>query len=290
MTASVPVPLTTRPEWIRARAPLGAGYDRLRGLMRELDLHTVCEEARCPNVGECWNRGTATFMILGDVCTRACGFCAVKTGLPGLPPDPEEPRRVADAVARMGLRHAVITSVNRDDQRDGGAAIFAAVVREIRARIPGCAVELLIPDLKGDWAALDVILAARPDVLNHNTETVPRLYRHVRPGASFPRSLELLRRSREAGLLTKSGIMVGLGEEWDEVVDCVRAIRAAGTDILTVGQYLRPSPSHLPIVRYWTPEEFARLREVALGLGYSHVESGPLVRSSYHAEEHVPVR
>ena len=290
MTASIPLPLTTRPEWIRARAPLGAGYERLRGLMRELDLHTVCEEARCPNVGECWNRGTATFMILGDVCTRACGFCAVKTGLPGLPPDPEEPRRVADAVARMGLRHAVITSVNRDDQKDGGAAIFAAVVREIRARIPGCAVELLIPDLKGDWAALDVILAARPDVLNHNTETVPRLYRHVRPGASFPRSLELLRRSREAGLLTKSGIMVGLGEEWDKVVDCVRAIRAAGTDILTVGQYLRPSPSHLPIVRYWTPEEFARLREVALGLGYSHVESGPLVRSSYHAEEHVSVR
>jgi lipoic acid synthetase len=288
MTASVPVPLLPRPEWIRARAPLGTGYERLRGLMRELDLHTVCEEARCPNVGECWNRGTATFMILGDVCTRACGFCAVKTGLPGLPPDPEEPQRVADAVARMGLRHAVITSVNRDDQKDGGAAIFAAVVREIRARIPGCAVELLIPDLKGDWAALEVILASRPDVLNHNTETVPRLYRTVRPGASFSRSLELLRRSREAGLLTKSGIMVGLGEEWDEVLDTIRAIRAAGTDVLTVGQYLRPSPSHLPIVRYWTPEEFARLRELALGLGYSHVESGPLVRSSYHAEEHVP--
>jgi lipoic acid synthetase len=290
MTASVPVPLLPRPEWIRARAPLGSGYERLRGLMRELDLHTVCEEARCPNVGECWNRGTATFMVLGDVCTRACGFCAVKTGLPGLPPDPEEPRRVADAVARMGLRHAVITSVNRDDQKDGGAAIFAAVVREIRARIPGCAVELLIPDLKGDWAALDVVLASRPDVLNHNTETVPRLYRTVRPGASFSRSLELLRRSREAGLLTKSGIMVGLGEEWDEVLDTIRAIREAGTDVLTVGQYLRPSPSHLPIVRYWTPEEFARLRELALGLGYSHVESGPLVRSSYHAEEHVPAR
>jgi lipoyl synthase len=229
-------------------------------------------------------------MVLGDVCTRACGFCAVKTGLPGLPPDPEEPRRVADAVARMGLRHAVITSVNRDDQKDGGAAIFAAVVREIRARIPGCAVELLIPDLKGDWAALDVVLASRPDVLNHNTETVPRLYRTVRPGASFSRSLELLRRSGEAGLLTKSGIMVGLGEEWDEVLDTIRAIREAGTDVLTVGQYLRPSPSHLPIVRYWTPEEFARLRELALGLGYSHVESGPLVRSSYHAEEHVPAR
>jgi lipoic acid synthetase len=290
MTVTVPVPLLPRPEWIKARAPLGEGYERLRVLMRDLDLHTVCEEARCPNVGECWNRGTATFMILGDVCTRACGFCAVKTGLPGRPPDPEEPGRVADAVARMGLRHAVITSVNRDDQKDGGAGIFAAVVREIRARVPGCAVELLIPDLKGDWDALATILASRPDVLNHNTETVPRLYRHVRPGASFPRSLELLRRSKEAGLLTKSGIMVGLGEEWDEVLETIRAIRGAGTDVLTVGQYLRPSPSHLPIVRYWTPEEFARLRELALGMGYAHVESGPLVRSSYHAEEHVSVR
>jgi lipoic acid synthetase len=290
MTVTVPVPLLPRPEWIKARAPLGEGYERLRVLMRDLDLHTVCEEARCPNVGECWNRGTATFMILGDVCTRACGFCAVKTGLPGRPPDPEEPGRVADAVARMGLRHAVITSVNRDDQKDGGAGIFAAVVREIRARVPGCAVELLIPDLKGDWDALATILASRPDVLNHNTETVPRLYRHVRPGASFPRSLELLRRSKEAGLLTKSGIMVGLGEEWDEVLETIRAIRGAGTDVLTVGQYLRPSPSHLPIVRYWTPEEFVRLRELALGMGYAHVESGPLVRSSYHAEEHVSVR
>ncbi len=290
MTASVPAPLLPRPEWIKARAPMGERYERLRGLMRALDLHTVCEEARCPNVGECWNRGTATFMILGDVCTRACGFCAVKTGLPGLPPDPEEPRRVADAVARLGLRHAVITSVNRDDQKDGGASIFAAVVREIRARVPGCAVELLIPDLKGDWEALGVVLASRPDVLNHNTETVPRLYRHVRPGASFPRSLELLRRSRDAGLLTKSGIMVGLGEEWDEVRETIRAIRSAGTDVLTVGQYLRPSPSHLPIVRYWAPEEFGRLRTFALGLGYAHVESGPLVRSSYHAEEHVPAR
>jgi lipoic acid synthetase len=289
MTITVPVLLLPRPEWIKARAPLGEGYERLRVLMRDLDLHTVCEEARCPNVGECWNRGTATFMILGDVCTRACGFCAVKTGLPGLPPDPEEPRRVAAAVARMGLRHAVITSVNRDDQKDGGAGVFAAVVREIRARVPGCAVELLIPDLKGDWDALATILASRPDVLNHNTETVPRLYRHVRPGASFSRSLELLRRSKEAGLLTKSGIMVGLGEEWDEVLETIRAIRIAGTDILTVGQYLRPSPSHLPIVRYWTPAEFTRLRELALGLGYAHVESGPLVRSSYHAEEHVSV-
>ena len=287
---AVTVPLLPRPAWIKARAPIGENHDRLRGLMRELRLNTVCEEAHCPNVGECWNRGTATFMILGDVCTRACGFCAVKTGLPALPPDPEEPRRVADAVARMGLRHAVITSVNRDDQRDGGARIFAATIREIRARIPGCAVEVLIPDFKGDWPSLQTVMDARPDVLNHNTETVPRLYRTVRPGASFPRSLELLRRSKEAGLLTKSGIMVGLGEEWDEVLETIQAIRGSGTDVLTVGQYLRPSPDHLTLVRYYSPDEFARIREHALGLGYAHVESGPLVRSSYHAEEHVPAR
>ncbi|PYQ43323.1 MAG: lipoyl synthase, partial [Acidobacteria bacterium] len=249
---------------------------------------TVCEEARCPNIGDCWNRGTATFMILGDVCTRACGFCAVKTGLPARPPDPEEAGRVADAVARMGLRHAVITSVNRDDQRDGGAGVFAACIREIRARVPGCAVEVLIPDFKGDWSALETVIAARPDILNHNTETVPRLYREVRPGARFSRSLELLRRAKGAGLLTKSGIMVGLGEEWTEIEETMRAIRAAGTDILTVGQYLRPSAEHLPLQRYYTPEEFRRLREFALDLGYRHVESGPLVRSSYHAEEQVP--
>jgi lipoic acid synthetase len=285
---SVVLPLLPRPAWIKARAPQGPGYERLRSLMRELGLHTVCEEAHCPNVGECWNRGTATFMILGDVCTRACGFCAVKTGLPERPPDPEEPRRVAAAVARMGLRHAVITSVNRDDQGDGGASIFAATIREIRSRVPDCAVEVLIPDFKGREAALDLVLEARPDILNHNTETVPRLYRTVRPGARFERSLELLRRSKEAGLLTKSGIMVGLGEEWDEVLATIRQIRAAGTDILTVGQYLRPSPEHLPLRRYYTPEEFASIREFARGLGYPHVESGPLVRSSYHAEEHAP--
>ncbi len=285
---SVTVPLLPRPAWIKARAPMGETYERLRGLMRELSLHTVCEEARCPNVGDCWNRGTATFMILGDVCTRACGFCAVKTGLPGRPPDPEEPRRVADAVARMGLRHAVITSVNRDDRPDGGAPIFAACILEIRARVPGCAVEVLIPDFKGAWDALRIVLDARPDILNHNTETVPRLYRAVRPGARFSRSLELLRRSKDAGLLTKSGIMVGLGEEWDEVEGTIRAIREAGADILTVGQYLRPSLDHVPLLRYYTPEEFTRLKEFALSLGYPHVESGPLVRSSYHADEQVP--
>ena len=287
---SVPVPLLPRPAWIKARAPLGEGYERLHGLMRQLDLHTVCEEARCPNVGECWNRGTATFMILGDVCTRACGFCAVKTGLPGLPPDPAEARRVAEAVARMGLRHAVITSVNRDDQKDGGAGVFAACIQEIRRLVPGCAVEVLIPDFKGDWAALQVVIDARPDVLNHNTETVPRLYRTVRSGARFDRSLELLRRSKDSGLLTKSGIMLGLGEEWDEVLDTVRQIRAAGADVLTVGQYLRPSLQHLPVLRYYTPEEFAEIKRFALSLGYPHVESGPLVRSSYHAEEQVPPR
>ena len=280
-------PVLVRPPWIKARAPMGERFEALQGLMRGLALHTVCEEARCPNIGECWNSGTATFMILGDVCTRACGFCAVKTGLPARPPDPLEPGRVADAVARMGLKHAVITSVNRDDQRDGGAAIFAACIREIRARVPGCAIEVLIPDFKGDWTALQAVIDARPDVLNHNTETVPRLYRRVRPGARFERSLELLRRSHEAALLTKSGIMVGLGEEWDEVLETMRAIRSAGTDVLTVGQYLRPSRDHLPLQRYWTPEEFDRIREVGLGMGYRHVESGPLVRSSYHAEKHV---
>jgi lipoic acid synthetase len=267
---------------------MGPGYERLRTLMRELGLHTVCEEAHCPNVGDCWNRGTATFMILGDVCTRACGFCAVKTGLPARPPDGEEPRRVADAVAQMGLAHAVITSVNRDDQKDGGAAIFAEVIRQIRARIPTCAVEVLGPDFTGDAEAQDLVLEARPDILNHNTETVPRLYRRVRPGARFERSLALLRRSREAGLLTKSGIMVGLGEEWSEILDTIRDIRSAGTDVLTVGQYLRPSPDHLPLERYYTPAEFDSLRAFALELGYGHVESGPLVRSSYHADEQVP--
>jgi lipoic acid synthetase len=285
---SVPVALLKRPEWIRARAPQGPGYDRLKELVDGLALHTVCEEARCPNLGECWNRGTATFMILGDVCTRACGFCAVKTGLPGAAPDREEPGRVADAVARMRLRHAVVTSVNRDDQPDGGASIFAATIREIRARTPGCTVEVLIPDFKGRWDALQLVLDARPEILNHNVETVPRLYRQARAGASFPRSLELLGRSSEQGLLTKSGIMVGLGEERGEVEETVRAIRAAGTDILTVGQYLRPSLKHLPVRRYYAPAEFDSLRDFARGLGFRHVESGPLVRSSYHAEQQIP--
>ena len=288
MSVPVPAPLLPRPEWIRARAPQGPEYERLRGLMRGLELHTVCEEAHCPNLGECWSRGTATFMILGDVCTRACGFCAVKTGLPGLPPDEREPARVADAVARMRLRHAVVTSVNRDDQPDGGASIFASTVRAIRERVPGCAVEVLIPDFKGKWDALQIVLDARPDILNHNVETVPRLYRQARSGASFPRSLELLRRSKDAGLLTKSGVMVGLGEEREELEEAFRSIRGSGTDVLTVGQYLRPSPQHLPVVRYCSPAEFDDLRAFALSLGFAHVESGPLVRSSYHADQQVP--
>lgn len=287
---TITAPPLPRPPWIKARAPMGEGYLRLKDLMRGLALHTVCEEALCPNLGDCWSRGTATFMILGDVCTRACGFCAVKTGLPGASPDPEEPLRVADAVARMGLRHAVITSVNRDDQEDGGARAFAACIREIRARVPGCSVEVLIPDFKGDRRSLQIVLEARPEILNHNTETVPRLYRQVRPGARFERSLELLRRSKDAGLLTKSGIMVGLGEEWPEVLECIGRIGGAGTDVLTVGQYLRPSALHLPIVRYYAPEEFAELKRFALSQGFAHVESGPLVRSSYHAEEQIPRR
>ena len=288
MSVPVPAPLLPRPDWIRARAPQGPEYERLRGLMRGLELHTVCEEAHCPNLGECWSRGTATFMILGDVCTRACGFCAVKTGLPGLPPDEREPARVADAVARMRLRHAVVTSVNRDDQTDGGASIFASTVRAIRERVPGCAVEVLIPDFKGKWDALQIVLDARPDILNHNVETVPRLYRQARSGASFPRSLELLRRSKDAGLLTKSGVMVGLGEEREELEETFRSIRGSGTDVLTVGQYLRPSPQHLPVLRYYSPAEFDDLRAFALSLGFGHVESGPLVRSSYHADQQVP--
>ena len=288
MSLPLPAPLLPRPVWIRARAPQGPAYERLKGLMRGLELHTVCEEAHCPNLGECWSRGTATFMILGDVCTRACGFCAVRTGLPSQPPDEAEPRRVAEAVARMGLRHAVVTSVNRDDRPDGGAGIFAGTVRAIRERVPACAVEVLVPDFKGRWEALHLVLDARPDVLNHNVETVPRLYREARPGASFERSLELLRRSAGQQLLTKSGVMVGLGEERAELEDALRAIRAAGTHVLTVGQYLRPSPQHLPVRRYYAPAEFEDLRAFARGLGFRHVESGPLVRSSYHAETHVP--
>ncbi len=287
--ANTVVPIDrARPEWLRVRLPMGPEYENLRRLMRSKSLHTVCEEAHCPNMAECWGAGTATFMILGDTCTRSCGFCAVKTGRPGIV-DLDEPARVGAAVAQMALGHAVVTSVNRDELPDGGAAVFAATIREIRAQSPGTTVEVLIPDFTGDPAALDAVLAERPEILNHNVETVERLYSRVRPQARYPRSLEVLRRTKERApeLVCKSGIMVGLGETHEEVLSTMRDIAAQGTDVLTVGQYLRPSPMHLPIERYWTPEEFASLRDDGMTIGFRHVESGPLVRSSYHAERHV---
>ena len=277
-----------RPEWLKVRLPTGPTYENLRRLMRSKELHTVCEEAHCPNMAECWGAGTATFMILGDTCTRSCGFCAVKTGRPGAV-DADEPRRVGEAVAQMALGHAVVTSVNRDELPDGGAEIFAETIREIRRQSPATTVEVLIPDFVGRPESLDVVLVARPEILNHNVETVPRLYPRVRPQAKYERSLEVLRRTKERApeLVCKSGIMVGLGETHDEVVATMRDIASQGTDILTVGQYLRPSPVHLPIERYWTPSEFDDLRDTGMTMGFRHVEAGPLVRSSYHAERHV---
>jgi len=254
--------------------------------MQSKKLHTVCEEARCPNMGECWAAGTATFLILGCICTRSCGFCAVKTGRP-TEHDLDEPRRVAEAVESMGIRHVVITSVDRDDLRDGGSGIFAETVRQIRVRVPTCGVEVLIPDFKGDEEALNTVLDADPDVLNHNVETVPRLYRMARPQAKFSRSLELLARSKRCGFLTKTGLMVGLGEEIPEVIDVMRQLREIDCDVLTIGQYLQPTKQHLPIVRFVTPDDFRMLKEEGLGMGFKHVESGPFVRSSYHAERHV---
>ena len=275
--------------WLKARAPGGENYERLRTLMRSEALHTVCEEARCPNLGECWNRGTATFLILGDVCTRACGYCQITSGRPA-PLDLDEPRRVAMSVERMALRHAVITSVNRDDVADGGAALFVETVRWIRRLSPQTSIELLIPDFDGNWAALQHVLAAGPEILNHNTETVPRLYREVRHKADYRRSLELLRRANAHAPrpVTKTGLMLGLGETMPEVDAVLHDLRAAGCDVLTVGQYLRPSLKHLPVARFVPPEEFDALADRARALGFQHVESGPLVRSSYHAESHVP--
>ena len=274
-----------RPDWLRVRFWGGERYQDLKRMMRTLDLHTVCESARCPNMGECWEHGTATFMILGDICTRACGFCAVPSGKPDGPPDEEEPFRVAEAVARMGLRYAVVTSVNRDDQPDGGAQIFARTIEEIRRRVPGCKVEVLIPDFRGNWEALNSVLAVRPDVLNHNTETVPRLYRRVRKGALYERSLELLRRAKQTHpqVRTKTGLMLGLGEEKKEVLATMQDLAAPGTDLLTLGQYLQPTKEHLPIVRYVHPDEFAEFKILGEAMGFRHVEAGPLVRSSYHA-------
>jgi len=277
-----------KPPWLTVRFPGGPDYLRLQSVMRRGALHTVCEEARCPNIGECWEAGTATFMILGDTCTRSCGFCAVKSGRPiGL--DRLEPIRVAQAVRHMGLRHAVVTSVNRDDQPDGGAAIFAETIRRIRRLSPGTSVEVLIPDFLGDWDALATVMDAHPEILNHNTETVPRLYRRVRPKARYERSLELLRRAGELDreTITKSGLMVGLGETRHELLMVFAGLVDAGVSVLTIGQYLRPSAKHLPVARYYHPDEFAALKDDALRLGFRHVEAGPLVRSSYHAERQV---
>jgi len=284
-------PSTPKPSWLKVRAPGGPQYLRLKGLMREWNLHSVCEEAHCPNIGECWEDLTATFMILGDVCTRNCGYCAVTHGRPQWE-DREEPERVGRAVRELGLEHVVITSVNRDDLADGGAAHFAATVGAIRRHAPACRVELLIPDFQGQGEALDAVIAAGPDILNHNTETVPRLYKLARHGGRYERTLDIFRRSRRVapGLLTKSGIILGLGEERHELVATMRDLREAGVSILTLGQYLRPSAQHLPVARYYHPDEFRELGEIGRALGFAHVESGPLVRSSYHAKSQVPGR
>ncbi|HEV3232465.1 MAG TPA: lipoyl synthase [Candidatus Dormibacteraeota bacterium] len=277
-----------RPEWLKVRLPAGPTYSRLKDLIRSENLHTVCEEAHCPNIGECWTAGTATFMILGDTCTRACTFCAVKTGRPTWFDD-DEPRRVAESIAKLDLVHAVITAVDRDDLPDGGALIFAETIRQTRALSPNTSIEVLVGDFQGDWDALATVMAARPEILNHNVETVGRLYRTVRPKAVLAHSLELLRRARELdpGTQTKTGFMVGLGETREEITELMGRIREAEVEILTIGQYLRPSLKHHDLVRYYSPDEFAALKDEALAMGFRWVESGPLVRSSYHAERQV---
>jgi lipoyl synthase len=276
-----------RPPWLKVRFFGGDNFQELKRIMRTLELHTVCESARCPNQGECWEHRTATFMILGDICTRACGFCAVPSGRPLGPPDEAEPQRVAQAVEQMHLRYAVVTSVNRDDQSDGGSAIFARTILAIRQRVPDCKVEVLIPDFRGDWSALETVIAARPDVLNHNMETVPRLYRQVRPGAVYERSLELLGRAKQLSpaMPVKTGMMLGLGESRKEVLHAMADLIAQGADILTLGQYLQPTREHLPVTRFVHPDEFAEHKRLGEQMGFRHVEAGPLVRSSYHAFE-----
>ena len=282
------VPFERKPSWLKVKAPGGGNYARLKTLMRELNLHTVCEEARCPNIGECWEHQAATFMILGDVCTRNCAYCAVSHGTP-LPFDPIEPVRLAEAVAQMGLQHVVITSVDRDDLENGGAEAFAGCIVEIRKRLPDSSVEVLIPDFKGSEQALQLVMDARPDILNHNLETIDRLNRLARPGGRYQRALDLLANARRMGPdgLTKSGIILGMGEEWDELLVAMRDLRRSDVNILTLGQYLRPSESHLPIARYYTPAEFVELKDIGLAMGFDHVESSPLTRSSYHAWEQV---
>ena len=279
-------PAVRKPAWLKVKAPGGANYVEVKRLMRDLKLHTVCEEAHCPNVGECWEHRAATFMILGDVCTRNCAYCAVAHGTPA-PYDPEEPARLAGAVEAMRLKHVVITSVDRDDLPNGGAEIFAQCVVEIRRRLPDTSVEVLIPDFKGSDRALELVVAAAPEILNHNLETVERLYPVARPGGRYSRALRLLRLAKEMapGQVTKSGLMCGLGEEWDELLGAMQDLHAHEVEILTLGQYLRPSAGHLPVARFYTPDEFAQLREAGRAMGFRHVEAGPLVRSSYHAWE-----
>ena len=291
LTRQVPAPPQAaeprKPGWLKVKAPGGPSYLQIKSMMRELGLHTVCEEARCPNIGECWEHRAATFMILGDVCTRNCAYCAVAHGTP-LPYDPVEPVRLAEAVERMALQHVVITSVDRDDLPNGGAEAFAACITEIRRRLPETSVEVLIPDFKGSERALQIVMDARPDILNHNLETAERLYRLARPGGRYDRALRLLANARRmggGGQLTKSGIILGLGEEWDEILTCLRDLRRSDVDIVTLGQYLRPSDGHLPIARYYTPDEFAELAEIGSRMGFKHVQSSPLTRSSYHAWE-----
>ncbi|MBI4495089.1 MAG: lipoyl synthase [Chloroflexi bacterium] len=288
MSASAPPTRGPRPDWLRAPIPGGPGFRQLKGLVRDLELHSICEAALCPNIGDCWQRRTATFLLLGEVCTRNCGFCAVATGRPGAV-DPAEPHRLAQAIKQLGLRHIVLTSVTRDDLPDGGASVYAETIRQLRRASPGSTIEVLVPDFQGNWAALEAVMAAGPDILAHNMETVPRLYRRVRPKAIYARSLELLQRARALApqARTKSGLMVGLGERVPELQHTFSDLRAQGVDILTVGQYLRPTLHHLPVERYYTPDEFGALKRVALALGFRHVEAGPLVRSSYHADEQV---
>jgi lipoic acid synthetase len=278
-----------RPDWLKVRAPMGTNYRNLKQLVSDLRLHTVCESARCPNIGDCWERRSATFMILGDICTRACGFCAIKTGRP-LELDLDEPQRVAEAVEHLGLRFCVITSVNRDELDDGGAEIFAETIKAIRKRSPGTGIEVLIPDFEGNWDALQLVVDARPDILNHNIESIERLYRIVRPQAKYRRSLELLRRAKDMApdMVTKSGMMLGVGEDLDETRTAMLHLRESDCDVLTLGQYLRPSIKHIPVIRYVSPAEFDQLKIDGLEMGFKHVESGPLVRSSYHADEQVP--
>jgi len=277
-----------RPPWIRVKAPMGETYEQVRELMRSKSLHTVCEEAQCPNLGECWGRGTATFLMMGDTCTRSCGFCDIKTGRPS-PLDWAEPNRIAESVRAMNLQHVVITSVNRDDRPDGGSPIFAMVIRRIRQLQPGCSIEVLIPDFKGSEVALKIVMDAQPEILNHNVETVPRLFKKVQPQDHYEWALKTLENAKKLDplVLTKSGIMLGLGETKEEVLQTMQDMANIGVDILTLGQYLQPSKKHLPVERFWTPQEFAELREIGLAMGYKWVESGPLVRSSYHADEQV---